>query len=96
MAPQSDADLMFLSPSPLLFQFLLLLQLLCDPGLPHALSLGSFVRLQVQCRLECRGSTSAGEDLGTQLLLEVKEAECSELYHGIGAKVVRDRARKML
>ncbi len=87
---------MFLPLPPLLLNLLLFLQLLCDPGLPHRLLLCPLVRLQVQSCLESGGPTGTVQDLATQLFLEVKETEGSQLYHGLAPQGVCQVAREGL
>ena len=82
----------FLPLPPLLLHFLLLLQFLRDPGLPHGLLLGPLVRTQVQRCLQCGGPPGTVEDLISELLLKVKQPQGSQLYHGFAAHFIREGA----
>ena len=63
---------MFLSLPPLLLKLLLFLQLLGDPSLTHRLLLQSLVGLEVERCLQCGRTTTARDDFGSKLLLEVE------------------------
>lgn len=91
-----EAHLMFLSLSSLLLQLLLFLQFLRDPGLPHRLLLHSLVRLEVERCFKRGGSTTARDDLSSELLLKLEQSQSSQLYHGSTSHHVREGVWKLL
>ena len=64
--------LMLLPLPPLLLKLLLFLQLLGDPSLSYRLLLQSLVGLEVERRLQRGRTTTARDDFGSKLLLEVE------------------------